>query len=97
MQDKYLKKPPHQRSPPPSRARPNSVRLGGCSASQGVHPRRDCGNIVCKIPIHVAGSGLKQYVSEVQPRTFPDDDHNYTVDKKEHEKLLSLVEKRKHH
>ena len=45
----------------------------------------------------VAVSGLKQYVSEVKAGTFPDDDHSYTVDEKEYDKFLSLVEKRKHH
>ena len=44
----------------------------------------------------VAVGGLKQYVSEVKAGTFPDDDHSYTVDEKEYEKFLSLVEKRKH-
>jgi 3-methyl-2-oxobutanoate hydroxymethyltransferase len=44
----------------------------------------------------VAVSGLKQYVSEVKAGTFPDDDHSYTVDEKEYEKFLGLVEKRKH-
>jgi 3-methyl-2-oxobutanoate hydroxymethyltransferase len=44
----------------------------------------------------VAVGGLKQYVSEVKAGTFPDDDHSYTVDEKEYDKFLSLVEKRKH-
>ena len=44
----------------------------------------------------VAVGGLKQYVSEVKAGTFPDDDHSYTVDEKEYEKFLGLVEKRKH-
>ena len=44
----------------------------------------------------VAVGGLKQYVSEVKAGTFPDDDHSYTVDEKEYEKFLGLVERRKH-
>jgi 3-methyl-2-oxobutanoate hydroxymethyltransferase len=44
----------------------------------------------------VAVGGLKQYVSEVKAGTFPDDDHSYTVDEKEYEKFLGMVEKRKH-
>ncbi len=44
----------------------------------------------------VAVGGLKKYVDEVKRGVFPDDEHSYTVDQKEYEKFLSLVEKRKH-
>ena len=40
--------------------------------------------------------GIKQYIAEVKSGTFPDDDHSYSVDEKEYEKFLGLVEKRKH-
>jgi 3-methyl-2-oxobutanoate hydroxymethyltransferase len=44
----------------------------------------------------VAVGGLRKYVDEVKRGTFPDDDHSYSVDQKEYEKFLGLVEKRKH-
>jgi 3-methyl-2-oxobutanoate hydroxymethyltransferase len=44
----------------------------------------------------VAVAGLKKYVAEVKSGAFPDDDHSYSVDTKEYEKFLKLVEKRKH-
>ena len=40
--------------------------------------------------------GITQYISEVKSGAFPDDDHSYSVDEKEYEKFLGLVEKRKH-
>jgi len=40
--------------------------------------------------------GITQYILEVKSGTFPDDDHSYSVDEKEYEKFLGLVEKRKH-
>lgn len=44
----------------------------------------------------VAVNGLKKFVAEVKSGAFPDDDHSYSVDAKELEKFLKLVEKRKH-
>src|SRR5215813_12908916 len=44
----------------------------------------------------VAVTGIKQYVKEVKAGAFPDDDHSYSVNDKEYEKFLGLVEKRKH-
>lgn len=44
----------------------------------------------------VAVNGLKKFVAEVKSGAFPDDDHSYSVDAKELEKFLTLVEKRKH-
>jgi 3-methyl-2-oxobutanoate hydroxymethyltransferase len=44
----------------------------------------------------VAVNGLKAYVKEVKESAFPDDDHSYSVDEKEYEKFLGLVQKRKH-
>jgi len=43
----------------------------------------------------VAVEGLKKYVKEVKDSKFPDDDHSYSVNDKEYEKFLALVEKRK--
>lgn len=43
----------------------------------------------------VAVGGIKQYVQEVKTGTFPDDDHSYTVNEKEYDRFLTLVEKRK--
>ena len=43
----------------------------------------------------VAVEGLKKYVKEVKDGKFPDDDHSYSVNDKEYEKFLALVEKRK--
>lgn len=43
----------------------------------------------------VAVGGIKQYVEEVKAGTFPDDDHSYTVNEKEYDRFLTLVEKRK--
>ena len=43
----------------------------------------------------VAVEGLKKYVQEVKDGKFPDDDHSYSVNDKEYEKFLALVEKRK--
>jgi 3-methyl-2-oxobutanoate hydroxymethyltransferase len=45
----------------------------------------------------VAVAGLKQYVSEVKQGKFPDDEHSYSVDEKEYEKFLHLVESRRQH
>jgi 3-methyl-2-oxobutanoate hydroxymethyltransferase len=45
----------------------------------------------------VAVKGITQYINEVKAGTFPDDDHSYSVDEKEYEKFLGLVEKRKQH
>ena len=39
---------------------------------------------------------LQRYVSDVKAGTFPDDDHSYTVDQREYERFLDLVEKRRH-
>ena len=44
----------------------------------------------------VAVKGIKDYISEVKSGSFPDDDHSYSVDEKEYEKFLGMVEKRKH-
>lgn len=44
----------------------------------------------------VAVNGIKAYVNDVKGGTFPDDDHSYTVDQKEYERFLDLVEKRRH-
>jgi 3-methyl-2-oxobutanoate hydroxymethyltransferase len=44
----------------------------------------------------VAVNGLKRFVAEVKSGKFPDDDHSYSVDTKEYEKFLKLVQKRKH-
>jgi 3-methyl-2-oxobutanoate hydroxymethyltransferase len=43
----------------------------------------------------VAVSGLRRYVAEVKEGRFPDDEHSYSVDDKEYEKFLSLVESRR--
>ncbi|BBK36316.1 3-methyl-2-oxobutanoate hydroxymethyltransferase [Allostella sp. ATCC 35155] len=43
----------------------------------------------------VAVGGIKQYVQEVKEGSFPDDDHSYTVNEKEYDRFLTLVEKRK--
>jgi 3-methyl-2-oxobutanoate hydroxymethyltransferase len=43
----------------------------------------------------VAVAGLGQYVAEVKSGQFPDDDHSYSVDQKEYEAFLDLVERRK--
>jgi len=43
----------------------------------------------------VAVNGLRQYVAEVKSGRFPDDEHSYSVDDKEYEKFLSLVENRR--
>jgi 3-methyl-2-oxobutanoate hydroxymethyltransferase len=43
----------------------------------------------------VAVAGLKRYVAEVKEGRFPDDDHSYSVDDKEYDKFLSLVESRR--
>ncbi|NDI21061.1 MAG: 3-methyl-2-oxobutanoate hydroxymethyltransferase, partial [Burkholderiaceae bacterium] len=40
--------------------------------------------------------GIKEYIDEVKSSKFPDDDHSYSVDEKEYEKFLGLVERRKH-
>ena len=45
----------------------------------------------------VAVAGLKQFVAEVKQGQFPDDEHSYTVDDKEYEKFLNLVESRRQH
>ena len=44
----------------------------------------------------VAVEGIKKYIADVKGGTFPDDEHSYSVDEKEYDKFLSLVEKRKH-
>ncbi len=44
----------------------------------------------------VAVKGIQNYIHEVKSGKFPDDDHSYSVDEKEYEKFLGLVEKRKH-
>ncbi len=44
----------------------------------------------------VAVKGIKEYISEVKSGAFPDDDPSYSVDEKEYEKFLGMVEKRKH-
>ena len=44
----------------------------------------------------VAVAGLSKYVEEVKSGRFPDDDHSYSVDPKEYETFLDLVERRKH-
>ncbi len=43
----------------------------------------------------VAVGGIRQYVKEVKEGAFPDDDHSYTVNEKEFDRFLTLVEKRK--
>lgn len=43
----------------------------------------------------VAVNGLRQYVAEVKAGTFPDGDHSYGVDEREHERFLGMVEKRR--
>jgi 3-methyl-2-oxobutanoate hydroxymethyltransferase len=43
----------------------------------------------------VAVAGLKHYVAEVKQGKFPDDEHSYSVDEKEYEKFLNLVESRR--
>ena len=43
----------------------------------------------------VAVSGLRQYVTEVKEGRFPDDEHSYSVDDREFEKFLNLVESRR--
>jgi 3-methyl-2-oxobutanoate hydroxymethyltransferase len=43
----------------------------------------------------VAVAGLKRYVADVKEGRFPDDDHSYSVDDKEYDKFLSLVESRR--
>ena len=45
----------------------------------------------------VAVNGIRQYVDEVKTGKFPDDDHSYSVDEREYEKFLGLVEKRRQH
>ena len=45
----------------------------------------------------VAVAGIKEYIADVKGGTFPDDQHSYSVDEKEFDKFLNLVEKRKHH
>src|ERR1700733_13765597 len=45
----------------------------------------------------VAVAGLKHYVAEVKQGKFPDDEHSYSVDDKEYEKFLNLVESRRQH
>lgn len=44
----------------------------------------------------IAVKGIKDYIHEVKTGAFPDNDHSYSVDEKEYEKFLGLVEKRKH-
>ncbi|MGC1816898.1 MAG: 3-methyl-2-oxobutanoate hydroxymethyltransferase [Casimicrobiaceae bacterium] len=44
----------------------------------------------------VAVAGLAEFVAEVKSGKFPDDDHSYSVDPKEYEEFLDLVERRKH-
>ena len=44
----------------------------------------------------VAVTALSQFVAEVKSGQFPDDDHSYSVDSKEYEEFLTLVERRKH-
>ena len=44
----------------------------------------------------VAVEGIKKYIADVKGGTFPDDEHSYSVDEKEYDKFLSLVENRKH-
>ncbi len=43
----------------------------------------------------VAVTGIKAYIADVKGGTFPDDDHSYSVDDKEYEKFLGLVQKRR--
>ena len=45
----------------------------------------------------VAVNGIRQYVEEVKTGRFPDDDHSYSVDDREYEKFLGLVEQRRQH
>src|ERR671939_1136059 len=44
----------------------------------------------------VAIAGLKAYAADVRAGTFPDDAHNYSVDEREYEKFLDMVERRRH-
>jgi 3-methyl-2-oxobutanoate hydroxymethyltransferase len=43
----------------------------------------------------VAVQGLRQYVAEVKDGRFPDEAHSYSVDEKEYEKFLNLVQSRR--
>ncbi|HEY2402866.1 MAG TPA: 3-methyl-2-oxobutanoate hydroxymethyltransferase [Steroidobacteraceae bacterium] len=43
----------------------------------------------------VAVQGLRQYVAEVKEGRFPDEAHSYSVDEKEYEKFLNLVQSRR--
>ncbi|WP_374446583.1 3-methyl-2-oxobutanoate hydroxymethyltransferase [Stella sp.] len=43
----------------------------------------------------VAVGGIRQYVREVKEGSFPDDDHSYTVNEKEYDRFLTMVEQRK--
>ncbi len=45
----------------------------------------------------VAVKGIKEYVADVKAGTFPDDDHSYSVDEKEYELFLGMVQKRRQH
>jgi 3-methyl-2-oxobutanoate hydroxymethyltransferase len=44
----------------------------------------------------VAVAGLSKYAEEVRAGRFPDEEHSYSVDPKEYETFLDLVERRKH-
>jgi 3-methyl-2-oxobutanoate hydroxymethyltransferase len=44
----------------------------------------------------VAVRGLKLFVAEVKAGTFPDEEHSYSVEDKEFEEFLMLVDKRRH-
>src|ERR671939_1518349 len=44
----------------------------------------------------VAIAGLKAYAADVRAGTFPDDAHNYSVDEREYDKFLGMVETRRH-
>jgi 3-methyl-2-oxobutanoate hydroxymethyltransferase len=43
----------------------------------------------------VAVQGIQAYVNDVKAGTFPDDDHSYGVDDKEHERFLAMVQRRR--
>jgi hypothetical protein len=48
----------------------------------------------------MAGSTLRwrrQYVKEVKEGSFPDDDHSYTVNEAEYQKLATMVANRRHY
>jgi len=45
----------------------------------------------------IAVAGIRQYVKEVKEGSFPDDDHSYTVNEAEYQKLATMVANRRHY